>query len=390
MESESARAGLWPLPRVHALHASLPRLGTWSAHEGGSSQCLRTGTRELLDDVRDPAGLTAWSQGDRALETASPWDSTPAWLARAPTCVRWIAEGDELHRRLAWTQDGAVQVRALPRRADPRSVRLRHAHPQHPGGGEWIASPTPEGIDLLPLGRPGRRRRVPLAEIDAALAHDLGGHPQFAGALHRRGLRWDGEEIYLDCLRPGTEALADETDTILTASDGIQLSHTAGQGDRVYWRQPGDPVTWVLPHPVLAQVPHPIRHMAARRRPRVTMCAWAIDEQGGYLGLWRAHGDRATLELWSLRAHDRLKAWYHRPSGGPSRLVLRRPTPDHLPLLWALEVRGGDIRVCLVEFGDREVGPPTLLRGAAAQLGALVPVDDGVWAAGGARFREVT
>ena len=371
------------------MHRAEPLLGMLDAKGVASAIDLRDGRHGPLDAVSTELELTQWAMAGQRVEAASPWTTDPHWVSRARTCVRWVERGETAGRFVAWTDaTGATVARRIPHRADARSVRLDPRHPLHPGDGEWLVSPTPEGIALFSLGAPGRARSVALAAVDRELAQDLGGHPDFASALHRLGLRWDGEEMYLDCLRGATHDLLADASEVLVAEDDTRLARHPDQGDRVYWSRPSDPVHWVLPHPTLARIPHPIRHLPASDRPRVRMLGWALDERGGYLGMWRAAGDSAALELWSVRAHDRLKAWALHVPAGEARLVLRRPTPDHLPLLWALERHADDVLVHLVEFGDRRVAQARRLRNAGRALDAIEPVDDGVWAASGARYME--
>lgn len=376
MASDRPRGDLWDLPQIHVLHATQPVVGAirrgraWALPLGGTWAPLQ------IEPTAD--ALDLWGRSP-SVELAAPWDTEPAWVHRAPTCVRWVERGPALARRIAWT-DGDVVVRTLPKRVDARAIRLNPDRAQHPGAGEWLASPTPEGANLVPL-HGGPARKLPLRDIDEALARDMGGHPAHASALHHLGLRWDGEEIYLDCLRDGTRGIIGAPDLTLEAANGVVLHSSREQADRVFWRN-ADPVIWVLPHPALARVPHPVRHLPASARPRVRMEAWGLDPEGVYLGLWRTLGTHSQIELWSVRAHDRLKAWPFHPGPGGARVILRRPEPGHLPILWALQAVGPDVVVAQVEFGDLRICEPRTITGAAGALAKLEPGGTGTWSDG--------
>lgn len=354
------------LPLHHALHSDVPMLG-WLTDDGAMCLDLRDDSIAQLPIEPSPAALDDWARPSPA-ESASPWGRTPSWVARARTCVRWIEPGPQLARYIAWTDNGIVKSQPMPPTADIHCVRLPREHPLHPGEGVWLASPRPEGAIVHRLDARDVPKKVGLEAIDLELAREIGGHPRHANRLRRLGLRWDGEELYIDRLRTATQHLAAEATLRLDAAHGVRLGTHETHADRVFWTAPDDDTTWVLPHADLARVPAVLRNGPSDNRPEVRLEAWATDGEGEYLGLWRTAGDRSILELWSLRAHDRLKPWLIGAPQGACRLILERPDPAYLPVLYALTASDGDVLIREVEFGDRTISSPVRFGGQASNL----------------------
>ena len=271
----------------------------------------------------------------------------------------------------------------LPSTLDFETIALD----DHPDGPRWL-SPQPNGATLHAQGHDR-----PLSFIPTSSLPDLTplGHPRCALALSRLGLRWDGTEVTLDTLRADALSRLGDPDSSTrtgpvrpdTRVEGhsFTLLADSSRADRLLLlRPPSRPSPRVLPHPVLNLIPDHVRRRPLDR-PRVDLLASAIDALEDYLAVWRRPGG---VELWSLRAGDRLKAWPFPAAPGQAdrRLILIGDDPDYLPELLILEAPAppGDadraVLVARVEFGDPHVQPlGHLLIPPTTRLDDLSPLD---------------
>lgn len=266
----------------------------------------------------------------------------------------------------------------------------------------WL-DPAPQSV-IFWSADTNARELVPLERLVADGPPVLEGHPALAAPLFKLGLRWDGAELYHDRLRPdlarawGRRWTAPPlAEPAWTGPLDVQRAWTspcgdylllmeAAQADRLLLMPTASPAeARVLPHPQLLRVPREVL-LATARRPPVVLRSLAFDAATPYLGMWRHPGG---VELWSLRAADRLKAWpvprWDRAFA--SRLVLRPGPPGYLPsllMLAALSRTDGsmEVEVGAVEFGERRVRVLGVAHlPATTDLNALVPSehDEATW-----------
>lgn len=246
-------------------------------------------------------------------------------------------------------------------------------------GERVLRSPTSNGAWFLKEGTLEKLRFVGAEEL-------RGPHMRHTPVLRRLGLRWDGEELYLDRFSQDQMRFyqgareeewpsgpLQEPQEVLDADKTHLLKLQDDDASRVLWWRIADKEgPWVLPHPSLARILGSMRHESTTR-PRVALRAWGFDPEGDYLALWRNPGG---VELWSLRAHDRLKAWaWGGRGGGRARVLLRREETPYVPLLFVLETDGEDVQVARVEFGDHGVRALGVCRGCAGYIDDMEPVD---------------
>jgi len=175
-------------------------------------------------------------------------------------------------------------------------------------------------------------------------------------SLWARGLRWDGVDP-VDGLSQREWGELRGGEWVVVDGKTVALHVIDGQADRVFLCAKAGGVPKVLGHPISKLGSEEMRRRAVDR-PGVDLMAASLNNDEQYLALWRRP---KGVELWSVRAGDRLCAWPLSGAGGwPRRIVHGEEDPAFLPTLFALEGVGPQedpwvqIRVYRLEFGVTE------------------------------------
>ncbi len=273
-----------------------------------------------------------------------------------------------------------LDERPLPGRVAPGGQIIESGHPLYPKTFEGMAWLVPDPRGALCISSQWGRQPAFIDAQTLSAAHQSvrWGHPRALEALRSLGLRWDGQEILLDTLRPDiVKAFGGEgarpsgpVEPVVVYDDGVQrLFIDPEHAERIVLFRPSDvPVGRILFHPVLSRLPDYAR-WRAKGGPTVRLVDFAIDAKGEILAMWRRPGG---VEMWSLYVGDRLKAWRMpwRQDVVGRKLLLRDNEPGFLPTMVILEAKsGGKVSVSALDFGDR--APTALGEVTSAAIEAL-------------------